>query len=133
VEIINWLDDHSRYLLTSHAYPRVTGQIVITTFINIIEPYGLPQSTLTDMARSTPPASPAAAAASSTAREPGHRPEARGHPNHPRSQGRFVRTWLGAAPGRSDPGKGYDHRVLRSIVGRLWCSVAARTGQTDPT
>jgi transposase InsO family protein len=31
VEIINWLDDHSRYLLASRAYRRITGQGVITT------------------------------------------------------------------------------------------------------
>ena len=31
VEIINWLDDHSRYLLASRAYRRTTGQGVITT------------------------------------------------------------------------------------------------------
>jgi hypothetical protein len=49
VEIINWLDDHSRYLLASRAHRRITGQTVITTFLNIVERYGLPQSTLTDI------------------------------------------------------------------------------------
>jgi transposase InsO family protein len=48
VEIINWLDDHSRYLLTSSAYRRITGQTVITTFLAAADRYGLPQSTLTD-------------------------------------------------------------------------------------
>jgi transposase InsO family protein len=48
VEIINWLDDHSRYLLASRAYRRVSGQTVITTFLAAAEAYGLPQSTLTD-------------------------------------------------------------------------------------
>jgi transposase InsO family protein len=48
VEIINWLDDHSRYLLASRAHRRITGQTVITTFLNIVQRYGLPQSTLTD-------------------------------------------------------------------------------------
>ena len=67
VEIINWLDDHSRYLLASLACRRVTGQTVITTFLAAADAYGLPQSTLTDtMARSTLPASPAAATASNT-------------------------------------------------------------------
>jgi hypothetical protein len=32
VEIINWFDDHSRYLLATRAYRRITGQSVITTF-----------------------------------------------------------------------------------------------------
>jgi len=48
VEIINWLDGHSRYLLASRAYRRITGQTVITTFLDIVERPGLPQSTLTD-------------------------------------------------------------------------------------
>ena len=45
VEIINWLDDHSRYLLASLACRRVTGQTVITTFLAAAGVYGLPQST----------------------------------------------------------------------------------------
>jgi transposase InsO family protein len=48
VEIINWLDDHSRYLLSLHAHPRITGEIVIDTFSQNTEDYGLPASTLTD-------------------------------------------------------------------------------------
>ena len=40
VEIINWLDDHSRYLLAAHAYRRITGQTVITTFLAAAERYG---------------------------------------------------------------------------------------------
>ncbi|MCF8550239.1 MAG: IS481 family transposase [Pontimonas sp.] len=48
VEIINWLDDHSRYLLSLHAHPRITGEIVIDTFSHNIDHYGLPASTLTD-------------------------------------------------------------------------------------
>lgn len=47
-EIINWLDDHSRLLLSIDAYPRITGQIVIDTFTSNINEYGPPQSTLTD-------------------------------------------------------------------------------------
>jgi transposase InsO family protein len=48
VEIINWLDDHSRYLLSLHAHPRITGEIVIDTFSQNIDHYGPPESTLTD-------------------------------------------------------------------------------------
>jgi transposase InsO family protein len=48
VEIINWLDDHSRYLLASRVYPRITGPIVISTSLTTAEAYGLPHSTLTD-------------------------------------------------------------------------------------
>lgn len=47
-EILNWLDDHSRYLLDCHAMPRVTGDDVVTTFLALTETYGVPASTLTD-------------------------------------------------------------------------------------
>jgi transposase InsO family protein len=48
VEIINWLDDHSRYLLAARGYRRITGQSVIATFLAAADRYRLPQSTLTD-------------------------------------------------------------------------------------
>jgi transposase InsO family protein len=64
VEIINWLDDHSRYLLASRAYRRVTGQTVITTFLAAAEAFGLPHPLSPTTARSTPPGSPAGATAS---------------------------------------------------------------------
>lgn len=48
IEIINWLDDHSRLLLSLHAHPRITGDIVIDTFTENVNEYGPPQSTLTD-------------------------------------------------------------------------------------
>ena len=49
------------------------------------------------------------------------------------STARCVKTWLGAAPGRSDPGQGVTMVSFVRFVGRLWCSVTARTGQTDLT
>ena len=48
VEIINWLDDHSRYLLAAIARPRISGEDVVTTFLAAADAHGLPQSTLTD-------------------------------------------------------------------------------------
>jgi transposase InsO family protein len=48
IEIINWLDDHSRFLLSLHAHTRITGDIVIDTFSHNINNYGPPASTLTD-------------------------------------------------------------------------------------
>jgi transposase InsO family protein len=48
VEILNWLDDHSRMLLSCTAHPRVTGPAVIITFLATINRYGPPASTLTD-------------------------------------------------------------------------------------
>ena len=48
VEILNWLDDHSRLLLGCTAHRPVTGTTVITTFTLLINEYGPPASTLTD-------------------------------------------------------------------------------------
>ena len=48
VEIITWLDDHSRYALSVTAHTRVTGPIVVATFGNTTDVYGVPFSTLTD-------------------------------------------------------------------------------------
>ena len=51
VEIISWLDDHSRFLLGCSAHQPVTGDVVVATFLDTIENYGTPASTLTDNGR----------------------------------------------------------------------------------
>lgn len=51
VEILNWLDDHSRFLLSCTAHTPVTGDNVITTFLTIVDEHGAPASTLTDNGR----------------------------------------------------------------------------------
>jgi transposase InsO family protein len=48
VEILNWLDDHSRYLLSCTAHQPVSGDDVVSVFLGVIEQYGPPASTLTD-------------------------------------------------------------------------------------
>jgi transposase InsO family protein len=48
VEIINWLDDHSRYLLACTAFPRVSGDDVVATFTAAGDAHGWPAATLTD-------------------------------------------------------------------------------------
>lgn len=48
VEIINWLDDHSRLLLSCTVFKAITGKIVIGTFNDARSEYGTPFSTLTD-------------------------------------------------------------------------------------
>lgn len=50
VEIISWLDDHSRYLLGLTACARVAGDDVVATFTAAGETHGWPASTLTDNA-----------------------------------------------------------------------------------
>ena len=47
-EILSWLDDCSRYLLTCTAYPRVTVGDVVASFTDTAAIYGLPAATLTD-------------------------------------------------------------------------------------
>ena len=48
IEIITWLDDHSRYALSVTAHTVVTGTVVVDTFTTTIEHHGTPASTLTD-------------------------------------------------------------------------------------
>jgi transposase InsO family protein len=48
VEIISWLDDHSRYLLGMTACARVAGDDVVTTFTAAGDEHGWPAATLTD-------------------------------------------------------------------------------------
>jgi transposase InsO family protein len=51
VEILNWLDDHSRLLLSCTVQRPATGQDVVTTFLAAIDQHGTPASTLTDNGR----------------------------------------------------------------------------------
>jgi transposase InsO family protein len=50
VEILTWLDDHSRFALSITAHQPVTGPIVVSSFLAAVERYGTPFSTLTDNA-----------------------------------------------------------------------------------
>lgn len=104
IEILNWLDDHSRYLLACTAHAPVTGDIVAKTFLATAEEHGLPAATLTDNGRVY------------TARFGGGKnafeyllallgvQQKNGHPNHPQTQGkveRFHQTlkrWLDKQP-----------------------------------
>ena len=48
LEIIDWLDDHSRLLLSCTVFQRVTGEHVVDTFAANVNQYGPPAATLTD-------------------------------------------------------------------------------------
>ena len=48
VEVLNWLDDHSRYLLSCTVHQPVRGDDVVAVFLGLIDDYGPPASTLTD-------------------------------------------------------------------------------------
>ncbi|HWX98740.1 MAG TPA: IS481 family transposase [Mycobacterium sp.] len=104
IEILNWLDDHSRYLLSCTAHRRVTGPDVVATFTTTATEFGLPASTLTDNG-----------AVYTSRFTHGHNDFERllaslgitqknGHPNHPQTQGKIERfhqtlkRWLSARP-----------------------------------
>ena len=48
VEVLNFLDDHSRYLLACLAFGRVSGSAVVSTFREAIALHGVPASVLSD-------------------------------------------------------------------------------------
>ena len=48
VEILNWLDDHSRYLLSCTVHQPVSGDQVVAVFLAAVDQHGSPASTLTD-------------------------------------------------------------------------------------
>ncbi|MEM1336010.1 MAG: IS481 family transposase [Actinomycetota bacterium] len=48
VEVLTWLDDHSRSALSVTAHVRVTTPVVVDTFTHTIAEQGIPASTLTD-------------------------------------------------------------------------------------
>jgi transposase InsO family protein len=104
VEILNFLDDHSRYLLACTAHTPVTGELVVDNCLAAADEHGLPASTLTDNGRVY------------TARFGGGRnafeyllavlgvTQKNGHPGHPQTQGKIERfhqtlkRWLGQQP-----------------------------------
>jgi transposase InsO family protein len=104
VEIINWVDDHSRTLLWSTAHDPVTGDTVVDTFLETTALHGYPAATLTDNGRVY------------TARSGGGKnafeyllaalgiTQKNGHPHHPQTQGKVERLhqtqkkWLAQQP-----------------------------------
>jgi transposase InsO family protein len=91
IEILNWLDDHSRLLLACTAHHRVTGTTVVASFLAAITAYGAPAATLTDNG------------CVYTSRFTGGRngfeylladlgiTQRNGHPGHPQTQGKIER------------------------------------------
>ena len=104
VEILHWLDDHSRYLLSCTAYRRVAGPDVVASFTATAATSGLPASTRTDNG-----------SVYTSRFTHGHNDFERllaslgitqknGHPGHPQTQGKIERfhqtlkRWLACRP-----------------------------------
>ena len=103
-EVLLWVDDHSRYLVSATAHAPVTGRIVVDTFRAACTNHGTPQSTLTDNGfvfttrfRNAPNAFEVELSALGVAQK-------NGTPNHPQTQGKVERLnqtlkhWLNARP-----------------------------------
>jgi transposase InsO family protein len=108
-EILNWLDDHSRLLLSCTVHTHVTGTDVVETFTQNTETYGIPASTLTDNGlvytarfRGSKNAFEYLLAAMEVTQK-------NGHPYHPQTQGKIERfhqtlkRWLAARPAATTP------------------------------
>ncbi len=114
-EVISWLDDHSRFLLHITSHRRITGPIVVESFLAAADAHGLPAATLTDngMVYTT--------RLSHGARGRNNQPNAfevliadlgivqkNGRPGHPTTQGKIERfhqtlkRWLTARPPAPD-------------------------------
>ena len=109
VEIITWLDDHSRMALHISAHQRITAPIVLATFRQTADQHGYPASTLTDngMVYTVRLASPAARGGRTSLEHELRRlniVQKNSRPNHPTTCGkveRFQQTlkkWLRAQP-----------------------------------
>jgi len=107
VEIITWLDDHSRLVLHISAHPTVTAKVVTSTFLATGQKHGLPASTLTDNGMIFTTRFAAGKGG------PNHLEhiiaqhgivQKNGHPGHPQTQGKIERfhqtlkKWLDAQP-----------------------------------
>lgn len=91
VEILLFLDDHSRFLLSATAHSRVTGSIVHAVFRTTMDTHGIPASTLTDNGfvfttrhRFGPNAFEIELLTHGITQK-------NGHPNHPQTQGKVER------------------------------------------
>ena len=94
VEVLDFLDDHSRYVLYLRAAPAYSGPMVVSALQELIDTHGVPASTLTDNAL--------VFTARLAGRKGGrngfekllqahHIQQKNGHPGHPQTQGKIER------------------------------------------
>jgi transposase len=109
VEIITWLDDHSRYALHVTAHRAITSKIVLDTFRHAGDLHGYPASTLTDngLVYTVRLASPSRRGGRTALEKELRRRnivQKNGKPSHPTTQGKVERfqatmkKWLTAQP-----------------------------------
>jgi transposase InsO family protein len=111
VEILTFLDDHSRFVLACHAAAPVTSAVVLAVFRAAIAAHGAPASTLSDNGLVfTARYRKGRAAFEHELRALGIQ-QKNGHPNHPQTQGKVERyqqtlkRWLTHQPLASDLGE----------------------------
>jgi transposase InsO family protein len=107
IEIVSWLDDHSRLALSVTAHPVITGQVVLATFRAAVAAHGAPASTLTDNGLVYTTRFSGGRGGRNALEHELRRlgvQQKNGRPNHPQTQGkveRFQQTlqkWLAARP-----------------------------------
>lgn len=106
IEILTWLDDHSRYALSCTAHRPVTVTAVLTTFRTAISEHGTPASTLTDNGLVFTARYRKGRNAFETELRNLGIDQKNGHPNHPQTQGkveRFQQTMKKALARNSPP------------------------------
>lgn len=105
-QVLTWLDDHSRFVLASHAYDPVRVADVVALFLQACHEYGIPASTLTDngsVFRSLPGTGQQHHRLEELLNAHGIR-QKHGRPYHPQTQGKIERwhqtlkQWLDARP-----------------------------------
>ena len=104
MEVLNWLDDHSRYLLSCTVHQPVSGEDVVSVFLDVVGEHGPPASTLTDNGSVDPSRFTGGANAVEFVLPLLGVRQKNGSPGHPQTQGKTERLhqtqqrWLRARP-----------------------------------
>jgi transposase InsO family protein len=95
-EILGWLDDHSRLVLSLTAHRRVTGPLVLAAFRDAAAAHGVPAATLTDNGMVFTTRLSGGKGGRNAFEHELRRlgvTQKNGKPNHPQTQGKIERLW----------------------------------------